>query len=170
MNTQNGNKLIAIFMGAIEVDPIGNLERNISFKHPVNGLHCYNETGLKYDRSWDWLMPVVEKIKEYGKWTIEPGFATLELYRELSGYGNIESKRKRFSTSQMDWQTEFDEPVEWVFLVHNIVVQFLKYSSDWELKGQVTTGMAASTSLDGCPFNYCDNNPKCEGTCRYNKQ
>ncbi len=23
------------------------------------------------------------------------------------------------------------------------------------------------TSLEGCPFNYCDSNPKCEGKCRY---
>lgn len=58
------NKLIAIFMGAIEVDPIGNLERNISFEHPVDGLHCYNETGLKYHSSWDWLMPVCMKIRK----------------------------------------------------------------------------------------------------------
>lgn len=24
------------------------------------------------------------------------------------------------------------------------------------------------TSLEKCPFNYCDSNPKCEGKCRYN--
>lgn len=24
-----------------------------------------------------------------------------------------------------------------------------------------------ATSLQGCPFNYCDSNPKCEGKCRY---
>lgn len=33
---------------------------------------------------------------------------------------------------------------------------------------QVATGLPASTSLDGCPFHYCDKNPKCEGNCRYN--
>jgi len=38
---------------------------------------------------------------------------------------------------------------------------------DWEIKSQVATGMPASTSLDGCPFHYCDKSPKCEGTCRY---
>ena len=38
---------------------------------------------------------------------------------------------------------------------------------DWELKSQVATGMPASTSLEGCPFHYCDNNPKCESKCRY---
>ena len=24
-----------------------------------------------------------------------------------------------------------------------------------------------ATSLEGCPFNYCDSNPKCDGKCRY---
>jgi len=38
---------------------------------------------------------------------------------------------------------------------------------DWEIKSQVATGMPASTSLDGCPFHYCDKNPKCEDKCRY---
>lgn len=34
-------------------------------------------------------------------------------------------------------------------------------------KSQVATGMPASTSLDDCPFHYCDKKPKCEGKCRY---
>jgi hypothetical protein len=38
---------------------------------------------------------------------------------------------------------------------------------DWELKSQVATDMPATTSLDGCPFHYCDKIPKCEGKCRY---
>lgn len=38
---------------------------------------------------------------------------------------------------------------------------------DWEIKSQVATGMPTSTSFDGCPFNYCDKNPKCEYKCRY---
>ncbi len=25
-----------------------------------------------------------------------------------------------------------------------------------------------ATSLEGCPFMYCDRNPHCEGKCRYN--
>lgn len=26
---------------------------------------------------------------------------------------------------------------------------------------------SSPTSLEGCPFNYCDSNPKCDGKCRY---
>lgn len=35
---------------------------------------------------------------------------------------------------------------------------------------QTATGLPASTSLDGCPFHYCDKNPYCSGSCRYNKE
>ena len=39
---------------------------------------------------------------------------------------------------------------------------------DWHLKSQIATGMPVSTSLDGCPFHYCDKAPACENKCRYN--
>jgi hypothetical protein len=34
---------------------------------------------------------------------------------------------------------------------------------------QVETGTPLSKSLKGCPFHYCDRNPKCEQTCRYDQ-
>jgi hypothetical protein len=49
MNTEEGNELIAEFMNG-EFD-----ERELVF----NGQQYKN---LKYHSSWDWLMPVVEKI------------------------------------------------------------------------------------------------------------
>jgi hypothetical protein len=46
MNTQENNKLIAEFMGS-----------------NLNGLESWQyEEELQYHTSWDWLMPVVEKI------------------------------------------------------------------------------------------------------------
>lgn len=36
-----------------------------------------------------------------------------------------------------------------------------------EFYGDVSKYKHPSASLDGCPFNYCDSNPKCEGKCRY---
>ena len=56
-----GSKLIAVFMGAFEGDKIGNIERNIYFEKPMDNLFCYNETGLKYHSSWEWIMPACEK-------------------------------------------------------------------------------------------------------------
>jgi hypothetical protein len=47
-NTNEGNKLIAEFMGS-------------SFDYPH---YPYPDDELRFHESWDWLMPVVEKIEE----------------------------------------------------------------------------------------------------------
>ena len=59
-----GNKLIAEFMGAeLEGTMKGKLVYGI--KGPCSGkTDFYYPSELKYHASWDWLMPVVEKIKE----------------------------------------------------------------------------------------------------------
>lgn len=67
MNTIEGNKLIAEFMGLTPVQIFG--------RYSVSKHHCTcNDTTAekalfgfaeiaKYHESWDWLMPVVEKIE-----------------------------------------------------------------------------------------------------------
>ena len=55
-NITENNKLIAEFMGLGKVEPyymedLNNGDTNLVFS-----------TGLKYNTSWDWLMPVVEII------------------------------------------------------------------------------------------------------------
>jgi hypothetical protein len=57
MNTQENNKLIAEFMQSIE-DGLY-----------LDGLYFYEgryyDTNMEFHKSWDWLMPVVEKIEDY---------------------------------------------------------------------------------------------------------
>ena len=55
MTTEQGNKLIAEFMG-------GTLDSPGSPYYYFLEKGKY-ETELKYHSSWDWLMPVVEKIE-----------------------------------------------------------------------------------------------------------
>ncbi len=52
------NKLIAEFMG-IEIDPVGLTS------YDSKGRKRINEVDLEYETSWDWLMPVVEKIESF---------------------------------------------------------------------------------------------------------
>lgn len=58
MNTQENNKLIAEFMQSIE-DGLY-----------LDGLYFYKgryyDTNMAFHKSWDWLMPVVEKIENLG--------------------------------------------------------------------------------------------------------
>ena len=57
---KNDNKLIAEFMGAFFDD---NGMTRICGQY---GLERVNDLSLKYHTSWDWLMPVVEKIEIEG--------------------------------------------------------------------------------------------------------
>ena len=36
-----------------------------------------------------------------------------------------------------------------------------------EYYGDISKYKSLNSSLENCPFNYCDSNPKCEGKCRY---
>lgn len=65
-----GNKLIAHFMGAKSIKPIGHTGRDIEFPVQTGGLYVHQTADLKYHSSWDWLMPVVEKIENTK--TIDP--------------------------------------------------------------------------------------------------
>ena len=53
----NNNKLIAEFMGVVFHD-----DENQYYN--ADGLHIGNT--LQYHTSWDWLMPVVEKVESLG--------------------------------------------------------------------------------------------------------
>lgn len=60
MNTQEGNKLIAEFMGYVMHD-------HASYKtFEKDGRHIFDSV-LQYDTKWDWMMPVVERIEKLGR-------------------------------------------------------------------------------------------------------
>lgn len=60
MNTQENNKLIAEFMGAekTHIQSVGDIYCPVPSK---NGSEY--EDKLQYQTSWDWLMPVVDRIE-----------------------------------------------------------------------------------------------------------
>lgn len=60
------NKIIAKFMKYDDVDCY-----NCKYTRDCNWIQCgltpqEKDEQLKYHSSWDWLMPVVEKIEDYG--------------------------------------------------------------------------------------------------------
>lgn len=61
MSTQEGNTLIDVFMG--EDGFLGKeFEEHYSDEFWRPTKHKYEPKNLEYHSSWDWLMPVVEKI------------------------------------------------------------------------------------------------------------
>lgn len=78
MSTEEGNRLIAEFMGAkeetgeIAASSIGKAKVSLdkmyfpkNERFPDNMYTCKAQD-LEYNTSWDWLMPVVEKIETMG--------------------------------------------------------------------------------------------------------
>lgn len=57
-----GNKKIALFMGAKIIKPIGHTGRDIEFPIQTGGLYVHQVSDLRYHTSWDWLMPAVKKM------------------------------------------------------------------------------------------------------------
>lgn len=59
------NEAIALFM---DVKPYEDSRYGILYNSPVDSKTCFS---LKYHSSWDWLMPVISKLKESFKETAE---------------------------------------------------------------------------------------------------
>lgn|GEM_PF-1850079 len=97
------NAVIAIFRGAIE----GTLEGQRIFKFPAN-RRMYENGGvytlytLKYDVSWDWLMPVFLQIATEAKIAIiQRTFCTIE--HLSSSHDQQEKDLKNFSTTRREF-------------------------------------------------------------------
>ena len=60
------NKLIAEFMGGQRVLPNEDF-----YCMPTHNNLCYAVSELQYHASWDWLMPVVEKIESDERYDVE---------------------------------------------------------------------------------------------------
>tara|TARA_R110002020_G_scaffold188551_1_gene387276 strand:- start:1400 stop:1747 length:348 start_codon:yes stop_codon:yes gene_type:complete len=71
MNTQENNKLIAEFMGFQKTN-IGWYDFQDSlpeYAHILNGGNTFDT--LQFEVSWDWLMPVIEKIESDERYDVD---------------------------------------------------------------------------------------------------
>ena len=66
MKTTEGNKLIAEFMGYKPFDAFWDKSDNKKWYsiNQLTGNSRNSEDELRFHSSWDWLMPVVEKIEQ----------------------------------------------------------------------------------------------------------
>lgn len=113
-NVLNGNKLIAKFMGAKEFS-ISNSTKieyclypcEISGETP-NGFESQSVKGLLFHKSWDWLIPVVEKIS---KW--------LNDLEDETGYINFSDHYINFNEYSFIYDSFED--------LYNNVIEFIKW-------------------------------------------
>jgi len=72
LSTEQGNCLIADYVGATK----GRSPKEGEFYYLPNSISTYLPRELKYSSSWDWLMPVIEKIhidRKVSEVSIRPG-------------------------------------------------------------------------------------------------
>jgi len=110
-----GNKLIAKFIGGVTKD-INSNNRGIAWisahmdddeinfneedypETPHDGS-CWKFNELRYHSSWDWLMPVVEKIEEIGETSKRYGtLCTIDTNHIRIGKITLDHKVKDYST------------------------------------------------------------------------
>lgn len=65
MTKIESNELIARFMGLEKEDDGYLRERNDLNGYDYGALFWYKPENMLYDKSWDWLMPVCEKINSF---------------------------------------------------------------------------------------------------------
>lgn len=51
--------------------------------------------------------------------------------------------------------------------VKKMIAAMEEYAEQKNISSNLSVSRSSPTSLEGCPFNYCDSSPKCEGKCRY---
>lgn len=116
-----GNKLIAEFMRI----PFYNNGKYTIFM--FSDSNNRSEVDLHYHSSWDWLMPVVEKIEnlEFGKWYIHIQGNTVDIEDGNEGIGlwdfHINNEDPDFSLFPSNKKLK---PVESVYIA---VVEFIKW-------------------------------------------
>jgi hypothetical protein len=104
------NELIAEFMG-IKVSPVGHTN------YDVSGKALPHEEDLEYDYSWDWLMPVVEKIRSH------EDVVGIEISFSLGTICKICVRNRQ--TTSFQWLNIEDNGT--INAVYAAVVEFIKY-------------------------------------------
>jgi hypothetical protein len=116
MNTQETNKLIAEFIGCKSgLDEKGN--DLVYFNNRWGDRFLISD--LKYNTSWDWLMPVVEKIENLGYHTKLTG------YKEKWRFKIILTKRPLLIVSQ--WELNSTSKIE---TVYKCIIRFIQWYNE----------------------------------------
>ena len=121
------NKLIAEFMGAVGTPKYNPTEWDVYItgcldvdSDDENAQHFYTPDEMKYHKSWDWLMPVVEKIED---------IECKETSTDLVGYHLYDIEIRQNVTTIHGTNIE-ETAGDKLFNTYNAVVEFIKQYND----------------------------------------
>lgn len=122
MEGKTDNELIAEFLGLERSDGVWDKGQHAyTMKFPDVFNKWVIPSDMKFETSWDWIMPVVEKM-DWGFWTIRPGFVSFESYP-----GELRPEKQfNFKTSTMEWEHPNDD-IPFIWLVNRIAVTGIKW-------------------------------------------
>jgi hypothetical protein len=129
----NNNKLIAEFMG---VKPLGGSTEYEMYgvldciEDGVDEQHFFLEEQLLFHTSWDWLMPVVEKIEEIAvddddltvkehRYQVDMSYTQCSIYDRVRDGGEPCNSEYPFLIASADMGTKLSS-------THQAVVEFIK--------------------------------------------
>lgn len=127
MKITENNKLIAEFMGLPEVScKIGTKDGIVTegYKHPKVDVPII-PSGMQYKYSWDWLMPVVEKIETKKNERVSVNIGTSEVtifIHNKKAYDNKDYRKYDFYTSKYQ--------INKLQATYNAVVKFIKWYNE----------------------------------------
>lgn len=121
-----GNKLIAEFMGwhyrKFEVSNLEQFQIRIRW-YTLNDPDNLTGKGIIFQSSWDWLMPVVEKIESLGFWVKIFGFTSFD-----KCYKQCVIKKQKGDDYIYDYEGYWNiSKIEAVWIA---VVEFIKWYND----------------------------------------
>lgn len=158
MNTIEGNKLIAEFLEGKQKKHPGGLG-NMGYQFPIAIANSdwWSNDSLKFHSSWDWLMPVVEKIHSLTNVGISLSYKIDEQYKVVISWINWYNEQQKKSTFQnINTATE-----EGKLLVAAIATLTTQPSLILFKKPMVGTQMTPEEMIDHCRILAEVIYPKC---------
>jgi hypothetical protein len=135
---EEGNRLIGQFDGWVKQPDFVNSD-NETFPHyrkVVNSLgHCHSlfHDPNKYYESWDWLMPVVEKIEAMGHKTLIGGGDYWGNYSQIM-YGKNEEEHRRLFLGSNTETKALGKGASKIEAVYLSVIEFIQWYNSTQSK------------------------------------
>jgi len=117
INTYEGNKLIAQFMGAKIVERNGQ-DAIFMFKDAHSPEYFLNTNYNTYHSSWNWLMPVVEKINTIDSYAYNFVIRACNVRIDIPREGNL---------IVLETETTVDNQIK---AVYEAVVKFIEWYNE----------------------------------------
>ena len=118
------NELIAEFMGGYNVNPA---TKYIGMNLPNKNHDWYDYKDMRYSASWDWLIPVVERIAEISASDFVIHFNVLGLKKQTRASCSYFINSYNKHNKNFEIKDEFGNTLN---AVYKAVVKFIKYYNE----------------------------------------